>query len=55
MTLPVMGTIYEDPVTRQVVADLPDWGYVLTEDPITGNTLAVAPIDNPRIDPTREK
>ena len=38
-----------------VVANMPDWGWVLVEDPVNGNSMNAIPISTLMLDPTREK
>lgn len=42
VALSIMGYIIVDPDTGDVVANLPDWGFVLVEDSIFGNSLYTA-------------
>jgi hypothetical protein len=55
MFLPIMGYIWYDPITQTAQKYLPDWGFILIEDPIAGVTLNFAPIDNAILSFTREK
>jgi hypothetical protein len=55
VALAIMGYIIVDPATGNVVANLPDWGYVLVEDPIAGNKLYEAPLQPHLVTPVRTK
>lgn len=50
----IMGYIWVDDAGN-VIADLPDWGWVLIEDPHAGNTLNVVPVPTVHANLTREK
>ena len=50
----IMGYIWVDS-TGNVIADLPDWGYVLVEDPVAGNTMNHTAIPLTTLDVTRQK
>jgi hypothetical protein len=55
MFLPIMGYIWYNPVPATVQFNLPDWGFILIEDPITGVSLNFAPIAEPILNFAREK
>lgn len=52
---PTLGQLWFDPTTNQVVAQLPDWAFVLIENPTTGNGLWYQPINPWIYNPTRTK
>lgn len=50
----IMGYIWVDQYGN-VIANMPDWGFTLIEDPISGNSMNVIPVSVTNFDPTREK
>lgn len=52
---PVMGQLWFDPSDNEIVAQLPDWAFVLIEDPTTGNGLWYQPVNPWIYNPTRTK
>lgn len=55
MFLPIMGYIYYNPIDGTVQSSLPDWGFILIEDPANGVALNFAPIPANTLSFAREK